>query len=277
MLWRHPGGQSEHTGTIPFARRWPAGPLLAGTTLLLAGAWLARTDDLNQALFLLLNQSFAALPAGWWAGWTNLGSAALVTGLVAACAVWSLRPLVLALLASLPTALLVQGLKRLIAEPRPAAVLPQDGFVIIDHLLRSGAFPSGHTATGVVLACAIASLSHPRWRRWRWPLALFFALAVGLSRIAVGAHWPSDVLAGLGAGLVGVALAHHWVAAAEQYLQRQPLVQTTLVGIAAAIGTTAGWWDRGLYPSGAWMSTFAALATIAGAAAFYRHRWIPRR
>jgi hypothetical protein len=38
----------------------------------------------------------------------------------------------------------------------------------------------------------------PRWRHAWLPV---LALAVGLSRIAVGAHWPGDVLVGMALGL----------------------------------------------------------------------------
>jgi len=47
--------------------------------------------------------------------------------------------------------------------------------------------------------------------------AFLFAVLVGVSRIAVGAHWPFDVLAGacVGwlAGLNGAYIAHRWQSA----------------------------------------------------------------
>jgi membrane-associated phospholipid phosphatase len=62
------------------------------------------------------------------------------------------------------------------------------------------AFPSGHTmdsAIGVsVLLLVLLPMLGSRWRRPAVLAATLLVLAVGLSRIALGAHWLSDVVGG---------------------------------------------------------------------------------
>jgi len=61
--------------------------------------------------------------------------------------------------------------------------------------------PSGHTATAVALAIALAWL----YPRGRWFFACL-AVLVACQRMETGAHWPSDVLAGAAVGCLMAVL-----------------------------------------------------------------------
>jgi membrane-associated phospholipid phosphatase len=71
------------------------------------------------------------------------------------------------------------------------------------------AFPSGHAAQSVafyaMLAIVLGAGRSPRAKTVLWSVAALVALAVGGSRIYLGAHWLTDVLG-------GYALGASWVA-----------------------------------------------------------------
>ncbi|MFI5894600.1 phosphatase PAP2 family protein [Actinoplanes sp. NPDC051513] len=78
----------------------------------------------------------------------------------------------------------------LVARPRPA-----------DRLVAAAgwSFPSGHTTASAVAAVAVivvgGRLLRRTWQRWALTAAaLAWAVAVGVSRVALVVHWPTDVL-----------------------------------------------------------------------------------
>jgi membrane-associated phospholipid phosphatase len=78
-------------------------------------------------------------------------------------------------------------------------------------LVPNHSFPSGHTATGVILYGGTALLlawAVPRLRRWVWPLFLV-VFVVAASRLYQGAHHPTDVLTGALYGAAWLAVVSH--------------------------------------------------------------------
>ena len=91
--------------------------------------------------------------------------------------------------------------KEAFARSRPTLVPPLD-------YVDTYAYPSGHAAGAMVILLLGAMLLGGRKIVIA---AVLLALAIGLSRIALGVHWPSDVLGGWlfggGAALIGYAVA----------------------------------------------------------------------
>ncbi len=116
------------------------------------------------------------------------------------------------------TGVLVSGIslstliKAWVARPRPQLVAHLDQ-------VSSMSFPSGHALNSTLfyltLALVLAPLLKQRSAQWAlYGFALISALAIGLSRIALGVHWPSDVLAGW---LIACSWLGLWVILAKYY------------------------------------------------------------
>lgn len=124
-----------------------------------------------------------------------------VVGLVARRRDWRSAALLVAAVAG--AAGLYNTVKPVVGQPRPPATL------WIGHF-GGAAFPSGHATQGVafygMLALLLSTGRSLRARTLIWMSAAVIALAIGASRIYLGAHWLSDVLAGYALGTAWVAL-----------------------------------------------------------------------
>lgn len=148
--------------------------------------------DLNQTLFLLINEISLLTGETLWAAVTLFGDPIILVCL--ALSLYAILPRIS--FAIIPTLIIggsaVMYFKWLFAVVRPSGVL-QD-IVIIGIPPVSGAFPSGHTAGAFALATLFMLLTSKPYIKY---LILTLAMLVGISRIAVGVHWPLDVSAGI--------------------------------------------------------------------------------
>jgi membrane-associated phospholipid phosphatase len=97
----------------------------------------------------------------------------------------------------LASSALVHTTKYLIPMMRPAVTLTD--VHVIGPLLKSGSFPSGHTAAAFSAGIALAHFSNSKPAS---AIILAIALLISLSRIFVGAHFPADVLGGMACSLI---------------------------------------------------------------------------
>ena len=101
--------------------------------------------------------------------------------------------------------------KRIIERPRPPA---QDALATYAHW----SFPSGHATQSMAFAAMLIVLISSRHRStWQPVVACACVLAVGASRIYLGAHWFTDVLGGYALGaawaslVVALGLTARWI------------------------------------------------------------------
>lgn len=134
----------------------------------------------------------------FWTNVTVLGDFRVLLALMLPFSLRYPRIFLSFLVASLIAGLAVRGLKLAFHLPRPVQLLGSDAMTIIG-IPRSGkSFPSSHAA--LVAAFVMVWVGQLNWKKMLPMLAC--ALAVGLARVAVGAHWPIDVLVGAMVGIV---------------------------------------------------------------------------
>ena len=177
---------------------WSRWAIPLSLLVLCAPLWLHWGEP---GVFLAINQACVLLPVPFWTGLSLLGNAWGVLAVTSPLLVLAPR-LLWAWLCAVPFAVLFARLgKGLLESPRPAAVIDNALFRLVGEKLEVASMPSGHTLTAFAVASSLYfALDAQRRGRFMWLWLL--AAAVGLSRIAVGAHWPGDVAAGAGLGVL---------------------------------------------------------------------------
>lgn len=121
--------------------------------------------------------------------------------------VWESRSLFL--FGSIAFSGIVTNIIKVIAGRHRPSELFQEGLYGFDffHIERAmTSFPSGHTTTAFALAMAITYL-WPRSGIVMW----IFAILIGISRLAIGAHYPSDIMAGAVVGVFStLIMIRYW-------------------------------------------------------------------
>jgi membrane-associated phospholipid phosphatase len=163
-------------------------------------------EHVNTVSFLALNHAANVLPAWFWSSLTVTGHTSMVFALFSALllprfAQQGGRQVVSALIVcAILGGVVVTALKEYLQIPRPPAVLSPDTFFLIGQKLELVSTPSGHTVTAFAAATLLVV---GMGLKGVWALlAITVATAIGVSRIAVGAHWPLDVLVGAGIGVM---------------------------------------------------------------------------
>ncbi len=224
---------------------------------LLGFATVAATGS-NEALFHILNRLGPLTSDTLWAGITILGDTLVAIALAGLLA--RRRPDILwgLLLAAIFATLWVHGIKTLAGALRPLAILGPEQVHVIGHALRSGSFPSGHTATAFTLAGVFMLRGTPRWLAGG---LLLLAVLAGISRSAVGAHWPLDLFAGAFGGwlaaVIGSRLADRW----DWGIRPKPARGIRLFFLLCAVALLT-FHDTG-YPQAQWLQwSIGAAATL---------------
>jgi undecaprenyl-diphosphatase len=134
-------------------------------------------------------------PFSWLGGGVGMAAVALVAAILLARR-GRTRDASLVALAYVGAQLSTHAIKSATDRPRPE-LDPVGG------LPSTNAFPSGHASVAMAVLVLVPVLLR-LGRRWV-AVGVALALAIGLSRVALGVHWASDVMAGWALGLAWVA------------------------------------------------------------------------
>jgi membrane-associated phospholipid phosphatase len=144
----------------------------------------------DKELFLFLNSLHSPYSDPLWLFFTTLGNGYILAVLAGLLLTVDRRAFLYAVILLILSGLVVNFIKLSFPTLRPVSLL--DDVHVIGPLLRSGSFPSGHSASAMVAALSLI----PYLRPWYWRTAILVAALVGLSRVFVAAHFPGDVLGG---------------------------------------------------------------------------------
>jgi len=171
----------------------------------------------DQTWFLWINHHAQVLPDQFWTSLSLFGNGWSAFGIALPLLLFARKALYAAVISGAFTGVLSHFAKKVAQTDRPAGVLDQNLFHIIDHPLLHSAMPSGHTMTVFAIATAIffsLSASHKK----AWLVIFVIACGTGISRIATGAHWPQDVLVGAGLGMYSGLLAAYYASFIPEHL-----------------------------------------------------------
>ena len=155
----------------------------------------------NQSLFYLINTQYAILPDKIWNAIDFTASSQFLPILLVVIVFLCKREYTFrAILIVVGYVIIFAGLKILVGEARPYAVLPLDSFHWINNLSESTekaykSFPSGHTARAAIFAFTLIALFCQNSKYWLRILLFIFLIMVMVTKICTGWHWPLDVLA----------------------------------------------------------------------------------
>ncbi len=146
----------------------------------------------DKVIFTMVNGWHSLLTDQIWLILTAAGDGLVLGIILGAFIVVNPRVVAMGIPLLLLTSLTVNLIKVIFPSLRPVEML--DSVHVLGPLLRSGSFPSGHTAAAMAAAISIAFYGSSKPVGF---LAIFVAFLIGTSRIFVGAHFPKDVLAGM--------------------------------------------------------------------------------
>jgi len=236
-------------GGGPWLARWGAISALAGLTLFLFCGY--------HAGFPRFNALAAGAPDPLWQWLTVLGDERVAFSLALFLTRRYPRVFWTLVVAALFGIAFTHSLKPLVSALRPPAVLEAGSFNLIGPGHRKASFPSGHTVTAAIFFGVLVYFVRSGLAR---ASLILTAVAVGLSRIALGVHWPVDVAAGFAGGLaaawLGILLARRGEA-----VGRDPSVHLALVTLAGFMAVSLLLWDGG-YPAAAGLQQLLGLAAL---------------